>query len=301
MRSNIRNVLVNALFQGIDLAYSLLFLRPKALFFWKHNVEPDQLSDSQRTIYEYVVARAIKKKPAFENFRRNVFYCRIVETVTPSQGNLYLQKIEKNHPSLLNHISEIQKNDSVGNPKLFRFHDYGHISPTTLRYAAVAAELQTLFGSLKNFAVAEIGVGYGGQLRILDYLSSIRKYYCFDLDIVQKLSARYLESFQLNCQVEYPQIDDYRIREFDLVVSNYAFSELTMKDQEWYLKRVLTQSSRGYLTMNSGNGSSGATMINRMKVEEILDSIPNARVIEEAPRTGESNYIIVWGESQNLV
>ena len=41
---------------------------------------------------------------------------------------------------------------------------------------------------------------------------------------------------------------------YDLVISNYAFSELPMLVQQAYIRKVLAYCTRGYLTMNTGIG-----------------------------------------------
>jgi hypothetical protein len=61
-------------------------------------------------------------------------------------------------------------NDLVGSPTTYVYHRFGRISPSTLRYVKVASDLRRLFGDLTGAKVAEIGVGYGGQLLVLDQI-----------------------------------------------------------------------------------------------------------------------------------
>ena len=66
--------------------------------------------------------------------------------------------------------------------------------------------------------------------------------------------------------------------------------------QKIYLEKVILRSKRGYLTMNTGNDLKGYGRKSRYNCSELLDMLPNSRVIEENPMTYKKNYIIIWGE-----
>jgi hypothetical protein len=81
------------------------------------------------------------------------------------------------------------------------------------------------------------------------------------------------------------------VMESDLVISNYAFSELRRPIQEAYLRKVLQPAKRGYITFNQiapGNFQS-------YSAAELLQIIPGSKVFEERPLTHPNNCVIVWG------
>jgi hypothetical protein len=80
-------------------------------------------------------------------------------------------------------------------------------------------------------------------------------------------------------------------RAYDLVVSNYAFTELPRSIQESYLQRVILRSSRGYITYNEIT----PPRFRSYKAEELLALIPRATRVKEEPLTHPKNCIIVWG------
>lgn len=62
-----------------------------------------------------------------------------------------------------------------------------------MRYAKIMLELKELFGELKN--VVEIGVGYGGQSRILRRFNPIQSYGLVDIPQALGVSKKYLSRF----------------------------------------------------------------------------------------------------------
>ena len=87
----------------------------------------------------------------------------------------------------------------VGSPRVFNYPGIGRVSPTTLRYVKVASDLRKLFGAEPGGNVAEVGVGYGGQMLVCDIAFHMRQYDLFDLAPVLSLVELYLESHLLNC------------------------------------------------------------------------------------------------------
>ena len=147
--------------------------------------------------------------------------------------------------------------------------------------------------------IAEIGAGYGGQALMYNQLFGYQMYNIFDLAPVCKLIDKYLGNFYLSGGIVPSDINKFPLRDgyvFDLVISNYAFSELPKKLQKIYLDKVILRSKCGYLTMNTGNDLNGSGRKSRYNCSELLEMLPNSRVIEESPLTAKMNYIIVWGE-----
>ncbi|CAD7957587.1 unnamed protein product [Amoebophrya sp. A120] len=71
----------------------------------------------------------------------------------------------------------------------------GAVSATMLGYAKQVLEMETLFGSLQNFRIAEIGVGFGGLCHALfaRYKMKIASYTLIDLPEAEQLALRTLQ------------------------------------------------------------------------------------------------------------
>lgn len=251
-------------------------------------------SDSQKTNYEASVVKIISNDIRFNNFRRNFSYSEIVENVTYFQGLAYINRIKQLDLGNFDYKAKHQ-NDSIGNPILFKYPEFGKISPTTLRYISVALEIKNRFGSDLTGDFVEIGGGYGGQISILADYFRINSYGVYDLCDVQNLIKKYLDSINKIKDVEFLNLETSKPKDWDLVISNYAFSELPRKLQEIYIDKVLLKSQRGYLIMNSGRENFTNRSVGKLNLKELQDLLPSFEVLEEMPKTGPDNYVIVWG------
>ena len=213
-------------------------------------------SESDNGLYSIAVQEALTNKKKFNNFKSNIFYQDILEHVNYPQGLEYLNIIKRDS-NLLNNIDKFLINDQIGNPKKYYYEELKtKISPTTLRYIKVASDIKKIFkDEITN--IVEIGCGYGGQYLILDQVMKINHYILMDLHNVNKLIEKYLEHHLLNSSYETKTINQLQSnKQFDLVISNYAFSELPPQTQISYIKKILLNSKNGYLTMNSGKENS---------------------------------------------
>ena len=250
-------------------------------------------SVSDNGLYLMAVEEALNDKKKFKKFKSNIFYKDILEHVNYSQGLEYLNIIKRDS-NLLNNIEKFLINDEIGSPKKYYYDELKtKISPTTLRYIKVASDIKKIFKD-KITNIVEIGCGYGGQYLILDQVMKINQYILMDLYDVNKLIEKYLENHLLNSSYETKTINQLQSnKQFDLVISNYAFSELPTQTQISYIKKILSNSKNGYLTMNSGKKNS--TFKKHLSIEEIKNYIKDIKILEEEPNTNEENYIIVWG------
>lgn len=250
---------------------------------------------SDNGLYVAFVERAAADFAAFKNFRRHPSYRCILEHLTEVEGADYLDVITEIAPDLVGRINEFRLNDRVGNPYVYEYPGVGTLSPTTLRYVKNVADLRRLFGDNIGENIAEVGVGYGGLLRIIDSVFHFKQYTMFDLAPVLDLTTRYLENYVLNGSYCTTTLNQHSgDSEFDLAISNYAFSEFPIRLQEAYVKKVFAKSRRGFLTMNTGLGK-GAVGKNKLDVATLRGLLPAFEVLEERPRTDENNYIIAWG------
>ena len=254
--------------------------------------------------YTATVQSFLESDKRFIRFRQSPFYKIVLEHIHYDLAKKYLKqvKIFLKSQSFVPYLNAMVRNDRVGSPELFKF-DFGYVSGTSLRYCKVYLEIKTLFDMEKINYIAEIGGGYGGQALIFDTLHKpLTKYRIFDLPVVIKLIERYINSYYLNSSFSANDINSLsKQQSFDLVISNYAFSELPRNLQEIYMNKVILNSRCGYLTMNTGlvnkpdKVTSSEKKSRRYTSDELTKKIPGAKLIREVPLTSPNNYIIVWG------
>jgi putative sugar O-methyltransferase len=256
-------------------------------------------SESDNGFYLHIIEKANNNFRIFQNFRKHPIFYEIYEHVSKSQGKEYLDYIIKNNKNLLDKIDKFLENDKIGNPKKYYYKEIDKlIAPTTLRYIKVGSDIEKIFSD-KIDNIVEIGCGYGGQYLILDKLINIKNYLLIDLFEVTKFIEKYLECFVLNSSYETKTINKISYdKSWDLVISNYAFSELPSETQLIYINKILLKSKNGYMTMNSGLDTS-AFQKNHLSLKEITSLMPNIKIIPEEPLTYKGNYIIVWGNIRN--
>jgi phospholipid N-methyltransferase len=246
-------------------------------------------SISDNYVYPDFCIKASTRLRIFSSFRRNYYYQQILEHVSHELGQAYLDEVKKNNPELLKNIDRFKENDNWGNPAMFDYPSIGKISPTTLRYIKVYNDLLSLFKP-DGLRVCEIGVGYGGQCRIINSMSSPLEYTLVDIQPALMLAQRYLDNYILNAVIKYKTMNELETQQYDLLISNYAFSELPKSIQNVYLKKIILNAKKGYITYNNISPE----YFKSYKREELLNLIPNSYIIEEKPLTHKGNCIIVW-------
>lgn len=252
-------------------------------------------SVSDKGPYVASVQKALSNYKNFTKFKLDPRYQAILEHCSQEQGKAYLEIIKTESPALITNIDIFKENDFIGGATTYEYKDIGAISPSTLRYLKVASDIKNMFGETIGDRIAEIGVGYGGQLLIADKVLKFNQYDLFDLPPVLNLTSKYIESHTLNSAYYTTSLNQHRGDvEYDLVISNYAFSELPSKLQLRYIEKILSKSKRGYLTMNSGKENS-AFKEDRLSLADLKKHLPSFEILEERPLTAKDNYIIVWG------
>ncbi|MBX3721879.1 MAG: putative sugar O-methyltransferase [Turneriella sp.] len=268
--------------------------RLKSLIMPKHlekgvstNRLATSISDNAR--YPQFCLDAANNYALFDNFRKNPTYKEILEHVNQDQGMKYLQLVTDK--KIIERFPDFKKNDLCGNPEVYDYPGIGSLSPTTARYIKVLQDLKTEFKNLNGKSICEIGVGYGGQCRIINSFFAPRKYALVDIKPALQLAQRYLDHFPLRTELEYKTMNEMSLIEnFDIVISNYAFTELPRSIQEIYFEKIIDKSKHGYITYNEISPASFESY-NR---EEILGRIKGSRAKEEIPVTHPKNCIIVW-------
>ena len=85
----------------------------------------------------------------------------------------------------------------TGGGVIYDYSPIGKISPSTLRYIKVLSDLILYFGNLDNLRICEVGVGYGGQARIINSIFTPHSYDFVDLNAVLLLAQKYLSNYTI--------------------------------------------------------------------------------------------------------
>ena len=214
-----------------------------------------QTSITDDQIYPAFCLKAAQENMIFSAFRMNPIIKRVYEHVTQIQGQEYLNHIQQSGNFEELDWKNFILNDQYGSPEVFDYNLGEHeirISPVTLRYVKVLCDIMEMYDTDGIKSIAEIGIGYGGECRIISSYLKDRTYFLIDLPEVLELAQTYLKKFDVDGKIRY--IDGTKnliSEEYDLVISNYAFSELTRDVQEIYLEKVIAHSKAGYITWNS--------------------------------------------------
>lgn len=253
------------------------------------------LSDAER--YRTICQLAANNDYIFSVFKRSADYNAILEHVTRKQGTEYWDLIKKEGQELRTYFPKFQKNDTWGSPFKFNYDGF-EFSPTTLRYIKVLLDLKEIFGDLNDWDIIEIGGGYGGQCKIMADVFSYSSYVIADLEVVLPLIRKYLKRLDVenfSCLTQ-SQIPDKK--QYDLLVSNYAFSECVKKIQDEYITKIFHSAKRGYITYNYDGESHPSTPYNRNEIVELLSKVHAIRTLEEKPKTAPQNFIIIWDDTK---
>jgi putative sugar O-methyltransferase len=241
--------------------------------------------------YLEVCRNATDDDELFKGFKSNPNYTWVLEHVNYQHGLEYLEVIKSEFPNFRDYIEKFATNDDIGNPMRFWFKELGlNLSPTTLRYIKVLNDLRVIFNNLDDLNIVEIGGGYGGQCKIINDFYEPKSYTLVDLPSVLSLSKKYLQRHGIENIVLRGVTEESDIR-YDLCISNYAFTELDRKFQEFYRENIIKKSDRGYITCNFVTES---CLDGRFSKEEILSLRDNYKTFEERPLTAPNNFIYTW-------
>jgi hypothetical protein len=250
------------------------------------------ISDSDDLGYLASVRRAVSDEAFLLNFRSDPDYKVVLEHVSYSLGQMYLDEIVSKYnanPSSV--FAGLSKLSEFGNPVVHNFAGAGAVSPTILRYVKVAYEMEALFGDLSRMKIGEIGVGFGGQAAVLNGLFGVSEYVAFDLPEVLRLFELFNRRTDSHIVAKLVDGRKPESEEVDILVSNYAFSELSMSIQDEYLNKVVLRARSGYMIWNNLSSKH----LDGYSLRDIIRKIPGAIVLKETPRSAKSNRMIVWG------
>lgn len=247
-----------------------------------------QSSMSDTPAYLSVCKIACEDEEIFKVFKSNRDYRQILEHVNYEQGLEYLKIIESD-PFSLKILQNLTYSED-GGPFKYTFKRYGKLSPTLLRYIKITGDIHALFGNISQFKIAEIGVGTGGLCAQIVNNFDVNQYDLFDLPDVLHLSEKCISRSGIKANIN-PRYDfTSSVHEYDLVISNYAFSELTRDIQMKYMSEVVLKSKHGYLIYNHISPDS----YDSLSASDFCKMVPNAVIRPEVPLTHQDNVVITW-------
>jgi putative sugar O-methyltransferase len=265
----------------LDIPNSLASKNPKSL---------SELDD-----YLTLCALAATNIDYFNKFRSCKSYRAILENVDGLAGENLLSVIESYGKSgaEFRHLWHSE----IGKPYTYQISGLGRISPTELRYSKIVCELEILFGSLDGFKITEIGVGFGGQGGQILRAFAVAEYEFVDLSEPLQLVKRYLSEIKASENVRLTSPDRVLGEKRDLVISNYAFSELTLELQEEYFEKIVSRSEKGFFIYNQITPDEYRTM----SAKEFAARIEGAEIFSERPLSHPGNVVVVWGHKNRLL
>lgn len=231
--------------------------------------------------YLSVCKLAAENDSFFKSFKKDSSYKMILEHCSYSLGKNHLRNIRSKNPKLLEN-QKFLENDMFGDPEIFDF-EFAKASPTTIQYISVLSNLISELKDLTNYKIVEIGGGYGGQAKIICDYFDIQSYQIIDLPEAALLQNRYIEKAKIQNAQAFSYESFNKEGSYDLVISNYALSEVLEPLQTEYIETILLKSRHGYLTCN-GNINSMHLLNNKFKTKTTSDI--------EGERS--TNFIVTW-------
>ena len=236
------------------------------------------LAQHDTTPYTEICAEAVEDDEVFAKFKQDARYTAILEHVPPEQGEEYAHTIQAYEldEEIINHFKE---NDSIGGANLVEYDEpFGRISPSTLRYIQNALDISYFYGEGDLNKIVEIGGGYGGLCKTINCLCDFGEYHIYDMEPASKLQEKYLSKFKIDGKV-ICHSEPKKLKDIDLLISNYAYSELGENLQDLYYNNVIVNSKKVYMILNRGQVSREVFLKRAEKdfevtVEKVLDFWP---------------------------
>jgi hypothetical protein len=237
--------------------------------------------------YNSVCRQAAADDSAFDCFRSNQVYTTILAHDDDIQKTIYLKWLK-------DHDYSIFDIDSFGDP-------YSKPSLCTVRYSSTFHHMNHYELLFDGMTVCEIGAGYGGQALVIGKNHNVKFYVTYDLDGPAALQTRVLKDYGENiesfdCRTLLSKESD---PEYDLVISNYALSELDREGFDAYFDRVIKKSKSGYFQINPQTRNP-----NCYTKEEIIEKLGSAygsyTTVEDhfcKPQYQSYNFILIGKSS----
>lgn len=226
--------------------------------------------------YLYACKIASIDDKAFSTFKKDARYRQILEHVSYEEACQYIKEIPVPISDVIEHLEDFKENDKYGSPDIHQFDELGEISPTTIRYIKNSFDIVNNFNSSDIKNIVEIGGGYGGLCKVLSTLVEFDNYIIFDLEEVNGLIKKYTSKFsKISDKVQAFTLDELgEIEGIDLLISNYAFSEVSLDIQNEYYDKVIKKSKNIYMIFNQISNSN-------IKFSDFIDKLTSDGFIVE--------------------
>lgn len=242
---------------------------------------------------QYVKAceNAFKDEEVFNNFKTLEDYRVILEHVDENLGREYYKHVVNTDSDFMDQFyDKFTENDIQGNPTPCNYGNH-LLSPTTVRYIKNTLDISYLCKDIDVVRIAEVGGGYGGLCKTISSCCDFDTYYQIDLPSVVKLQEKYLKMFDISPKVKYVSCNKLKqIKDIDLFISNYAFSECDLETQNLYYDKVIKNSKSVYITYNTI--FHGDSVVQQFKQKLISDGF---NLIDEFRDYGYHSNIIIAG------
>jgi len=229
--------------------------------------------------YTKSVDRAINEDKYFQNFKNEEHYNAIVGMSQSEQAQIWYDNVKNNYQNIFNQINKLSKNDTIGNPKIWKSQDNIVISPNTLRYINTYIEIQDYFQFKNPISISELGIGYGGLCFVLHQFYNISRYNLLDLPNVQTLSQKYLSTLNVNNT-------NTEFKNSDLFISEFCLSEFNDESIYNFYEKYVKKCKNIYLHMNLHEEDRKNRFLNKLS-EDFKFTIS-----KEFPKTHWPNYVI---------
>jgi len=229
----------------------------------KNNIV-NNISKPKYNKYVYYIKTILKKDKSEWDFKSNREYTKILENLGIYYGNLYLEQIKKQFSNFFYKykiflIKLCNINDLYGKTKVKKFPNFSTCSPSNFRYILHSLLILTFMSNqkLNNIDIIEIGGGYGGLSFFIHKMAHIFKinilsYTIFDLPEISLLQKSYLNALNMAKNMNFYNINYYKkLKTNSFLISNYAYSEISMTLQKEYTEKILNPYvSYGFLVWN---------------------------------------------------
>lgn len=252
-----------------------------------------QSSLSDSSSYLGVCAMASRDSRIFARFKSAKPYKAILEHTGLHDGLRYHSILKER--GLEAGKAFLNRHSKIGNPETFSFEGLGKVSPGLLRYMKVATDLDIFFPEWKSRPILEVGIGYGGQLAVMQEVGFSAPYIGVDLLEPLDLAHEYLRESGVDLK-EVSFVDGRKLSSDDnkntpyLFISNYAYSELSPEVQEIYFREFIAKSSCGYVTWNDLS----EVYLGGMTCDNFADRVRGV-ILDEIPLTHAGNKLVIWG------
>lgn len=197
---------------------------------------------------------------AFNNFRRDADYTRILEGNACEIGNILMSRIFPEYNDDLSFIKDnlvkFKENDIYGSPFICNYEFFGDICPCTLIYIYNTLEIKRLVGNSNIKKIVEIGGGFGALCKTLSVLYNFEEYILIDLPDVISLCKKYLDHFpDIKSKITYITTKEFEnvdeIKDVDLFIASASLAECNREIQSKYINKILKNSKFGYIIYNT--------------------------------------------------